>query len=153
MAIRLKKREIKLSEGYAIIRELSPFDNIQLAEIFKDKLEDVATLNNAIVGMSISEIISPDYDKYKEEEYLLPDPVNPHNYIEDPDDKTKKILDPEFPDNFILDKTKSVSTTYSPVITSEKDLYERMSMGLADWTTIAYHSLKMNEPNPNLLKK
>lgn len=167
MAIRLKKKEIRLDEGYATIRQLSPMDNIQLAKVLKDKDDDVF-IQNAIIATSIVEIVEPDYNQTN---YMILDPVKPHNYIKDPsnpdnyivdpNDDTKQILDPvnphnmildsDNPDNYVLDRVKANVIKFNPVINNEEDILKRMQLPYSDWQIIAFHSLKMNEPNPTLL--
>lgn len=170
MAIKLKKKEIQLEQGYAVIRQLSPMDNIAIARALKDKRDDDALMQNAIIACSIAEIYEPDYVTYpNEEDYMIIDPKRPDNLIidpENPDNWTKDsdgytvakrdveltyIPDPKNPHNYMLDKSKAIKKTYSPIIKGEEDVFERLSMSLADFTIIASHSLRMNEPNPDLL--
>jgi len=181
MAFRLKKKEIRLEEGYVTIRQISPMDNIMLSRVLKDK-EDNALVENAIIAMSLVEIVEPNYD---EPNYMILDPdkikynpefkdryiLNPEfvqynpefkeryiskndgtdEYELDPNNPDNYILDPNNSANFILDRAKSITRKFKPTIEKEEEIFSRIQFSYSDWQIVAYHSIKMNEPNPELL--
>lgn len=160
MGFRLENKEIRIEQGYATIRELSPMDNMMIAKVVKDK-EDEVFLQNAIIAMSVVSITAPDYSKHPNvEDYMVLDKDNSDNYIND-EVTGEKILNPELEKynhdesyRYILDKEKGIKTTYPLVIKSEEDILKRIAdMGYKNWTIVASHSLRMNEPNPAFLGK
>jgi hypothetical protein len=167
---RLKTKEVRLPEGYAILRNLYPADIDNLKKIFAN--ESAEFIDEAIVASSIVEIIYPDYNKYpNESDYmiqdpekpfnLIPDPMVKYNYITDPNDGLRVIIDPndpikyvkdsEFPENKILDKSKSLSKKYTKMITKKEEVFEFLALPLDAWKVIAYNVALMSQPNPSLL--
>lgn len=150
MSFKLHSHEIKLTEGYAVLRCLSPVDKSHLNTILGDKKDDEDEYERAMVASSIVKLICPDYENYSKEQYMKVDEDKPHNFIKDPNDPTKEIPHPLFPDNYVLDKTKSREIVYKTAKT-HNDLIERMQMSWADWAIVSQHALKINQPNPYLL--
>jgi hypothetical protein len=166
----LETAMVRLSRGYAVIRSLTPLDNVGIAEILGDKINNDAIAENAIVAFSLVSISYPekgltDYmilDPKNPDNKIL-DPENPDNYIADSDDASKTILDPENPHNYILnpdrphnyipDMSKLTTKQLKP-IQSYEDLMERMRlMPLKDWILVSREALTLNSPDPEMLGK
>lgn len=159
MGFKLESKEIRVEQGYAVIRELSPMDNMQISKVVKDD-EDQVFLQNAIVAMSVVSITAPDYTKYPNpDDYMVLDKDNEDNYITN--ENGEKVLNPELEKynhdesyRYVLDKEKGIKTVYPLILKSEEDILKRISdMGYKNWTIVASHSLRMNEPNPVFLPK
>lgn len=166
-----RQKEV-IGEGIIVgLRQLTPLDYQALSALLGDEKDDPQTYNTYLTAMSIVWAESPKQD-LTPEEFLIKNPVKPENWIEIEDVSAKKlkdgsypkkkILDPDRPYNWILDKTKCVRKMYAPLTylrdeqSMQKDinnLLERQNMSIGDFTIVTLASIRLNEPNPELLGK
>lgn len=168
--MRIKTKRVRLSEGYAVVRQLTPVDSIVLSELLGEKAKDDVIYNNASVASSLVEIHEINYKDFpNEEDYLVIDETNPHNYIVDPSRPFKtiqdpnnpkkeievenKILHPITPNNYVTKEEAIIVTKLSPIKSYDDVLARMAKFPMNDWIVVADSSMRMNEPNPSLLGK
>lgn len=157
----MRTKLVTHGSGYTLIKELTPLDQTCIKEMLGEKYEDTLLLENAVVAQSILWHEFP-LENLTEEEYLIPHPTQPDNYIEIEDFEGKKnkngeypkkrVLNPDRPHNYIVDRAKVKRVEFKPALNLD-ELLKRMCIGLADWYVIGQASFKLNEPNPVLLGK
>lgn len=157
----LERKEVTVSSGYVGIRQLTPFDDIILSGWLGDQKDDILLVNNYVIAMGVEYIDAPP-PSMSREDFLIPHPTEPDNFIEvddteaekDKDGKypKKKVLNPQKPHNFIVDRTKCVRINFEHP-KSLDELQKRMRLSSADWYIVAEASNRLNEPNPVLLGK
>lgn len=157
----MRTKLVTHGSGYTMLKELTPLDQGWINEFLGDKKDDSVLTENVIIAQSILFHETP-IEGLTEEEYLIPHPTQPDNYIEIEDFEQKKnkngeypkkkILDPNRPHNFIVDRDKCKRVEYKQA-TTLAELLQRMNVGLQDWFIIGQYSMRLNEPNPVLLGK
>lgn len=137
---KLKTRKIQLHEGYAIVRQFTPLDNIFITELLGEKATNGVILNEAMVAWSLVKAYEFKYDEYPEAELFIDDPD--FKATEDSTEPTK-----------VPDMTKMREIVYTQPKTYEELIGRCKDFAYPDWILISTVSLQLNEPNPELLGK
>lgn len=157
----MRTKLVTHGSGYTLIKELTPIDQTCINEMLGEKKEDSLLVENTIIAQSVLWHELP-IEGLTEAEYLIPHPTQSDNFIEIEDFEAKKnkngeypkkrILDPNRPHNYIVDRDKCKRVEFKPAQALD-ELLKRMCIGISDWYIIGQASMRLNEPNPVLLGK